>query len=162
MRSESNIISNPNPFNGEMVRALTWKEPFATMMLFSKIDTRTWPTNYRGLVLICAGKKPYNMHQIIHKISGMGHWHRMVEVFYDHTRNLTLTYGHAIAIGRLVNCRPMRKQDEDLCFVKFRKGLFCHLYQDIRPIVPFQFKGQHRWKILDPDMKSKIEIADKH
>lgn len=28
--------------------------------------------------------------------------------------------GQAIAVGRLVDCRPMTKDDEDDCFVKYR------------------------------------------
>lgn len=42
------------------IRALWWREPYASLMLQGKVETRTWNTNYRGLVLICASIKPYD------------------------------------------------------------------------------------------------------
>lgn len=49
--------------------------------------------------------------------------------------------GHAIAVGRLVDCRPMTKDDESACMVKYRDGLHCHVYEDVWPIKPFPVKG---------------------
>lgn len=51
------------------LRALSWKEPFASLMLLGKIETRVWDTKYRGLVLICASKQIYTADEIRH-ISG--------------------------------------------------------------------------------------------
>lgn len=48
-----------NLFEGEEIRALSWKEPYASLMLHGKIETRPWSTKYRGLVLVCASQKPY-------------------------------------------------------------------------------------------------------
>jgi hypothetical protein len=57
-------------FLNQEIRALTWKEPYASLMLHGKIETRTWYTKYRGLVLICAGLKHYNenLHTIMNYI----------------------------------------------------------------------------------------------
>ena len=48
----------------EPIKALSWKQPYASLMLKGKIETRSWPTNYRGLVLICASKAPYSIKEI--------------------------------------------------------------------------------------------------
>ena len=50
--------------------------------------------------------------------------------------------GKAIAIGRLVHCRPMLPEDEDKCFVKYNPDLFCHIYEDVRPIEPISWRGK--------------------
>ena len=42
------------------MKALSIKEPWATLILEGKktIETRTWKTNYRGEILLCASKNP--------------------------------------------------------------------------------------------------------
>jgi hypothetical protein len=64
--------------------------------------------------------------------------------------------GKAIAIGRLIDCRPMRKEDEDKCFVQFFPDLFCHVYTDVQAIKPFPWKGKQGWSEVSPEVKSKI------
>lgn len=142
-------------FNNEEIRALSWKEPFALLMLHGKIETRTWATSYRGLVLICASKSEYTLktidlmcgEQLAGKIVGK------IGQFW--ARRLT-SHGKAIAIGRLIDCRKMRPEDEDKCFVKYRPNLYCHIYEYVRPIDPFHWKGSQGWKRLKEDEKSKI------
>ena len=126
--------------------ALSWKEPFATLMLHGKIETRTWSTNYRGLVLICASKTPYNNKQLINIV---GRDYSII--------SLGNTLGKAIAIGELVDCRKMKPEDEDLCFVKYRPDLFCHVYKNVRAIKPIPFKGKQRWSKLDDEFINKIQ-----
>lgn len=92
----------------EKLLALTWRQPYASLMLHGKIETRTWPTKYRGLVLICAGKTPYSTVQVLN-ISGY-----MRREIYD-TVNYFTPLAQAIAIGKLIDCRPMRPEDETKC-----------------------------------------------
>lgn len=42
--------------------------------------------------------------------------------------------GNAFAIGRLVDCQPMRQKDEDICFVSFQEGLWRHIKSIIKII----------------------------
>lgn len=138
----------------EKIMALSWKEPFATMMLLGKIETRSWHTNYRGKVLICASKKAYSESEIMN-ISG--------EV---QTQNLLVTLnrsglkekpGFAIATGILSVCRNMVLYDEAKTFVKFKAGLWCHIYYDVKPIKPFLWNGCQGWKKLSEETINKIE-----
>ncbi|CAB4218363.1 hypothetical protein UFOVP1596_17 [uncultured Caudovirales phage] len=140
---------NPNE-----IRALSWKQPFATLMLHGKIETRTWPTKYRGLVLICASKQPYGFNTI-KEIAGDYQYNRIMELIID----VPLHYGHAIAVGKLVDCRPMWKDDEDACFVQyFPSALWCHVYEDVRAIEPMPFKGKQGWGKLDQEFINRIKF----
>ncbi len=146
-------------FKNETIRSLSWYQPYASLMLHGKIETRRYPTNVRGKVLICACKKPYSITQIA-EISGHEQYIRIVEsklsghVF--HRENL----GCAIAIGDLVDCRPMTKEDADKCFVGYNedKKLWCWIFENVRKIEPFQIRGKQGWGILDEETKSKIKI----
>lgn len=138
---------NKDLFGGKELRALSWKEPYASLMLHGKIETRPWSTDYRGLVLICATKKPYGIVELI-RIAGR-HYDRIQNTLVGYNDIIDNNLGHAIAIGELVDCRAMNPEDEDACFVKWRGDLYCHIYEDMRAIEPIPFKGQQGWKKLD-------------
>lgn len=138
------------------VRALSWKEPFASAMIIGKIETRTWDTKYRGLVLICASQKKYSEGDII-AISGEVQSQRLLVDFINNKRIIE-NPGKAIAIGRLIDSRPMTPNDESATFVKYRPGLYCHVYADVTPIKPFDWKGSQGWRTVSEEIKSKIEF----
>ena len=141
-------------FGKEEIRALSWKQPFASLMLLGKIETRTWYTKYRGLVLICASKGFYNEAQIMSMSGEVQTQHAFVSLLQ---KGIKEERGKAIALGRLVECRPMQPTDEDKCFVKYNSGLWCHIYEDVKPIKPFAWKGCQGWKKLDQETINKIE-----
>lgn len=160
-------VSIPEP-----IRALSWKQPYASLMLHGKVETRTWSTSYRGLVLICASLKRYDQ-EVFYSISGQEQYdriHKTIDV-YDTTADM------AIAVGRLVGCRLMKKEDENLTFVEYRdpwqiervskktgktkiitQRLWCHFYKDVKPIEPFDWKGTQGWKTLSPEEIKQIQI----
>ena len=140
----------------QTVRALSWKEPFASLMIIGKIETRTWDTKYRGLVLICASQKKYTEGDII-AISGEVQAQRLLVDFVNKKRIIE-NPGKAIAIGRLIDSRPMTPNDESATFVKYRPGLYCHVYADVTPIKPFDWKGSQGWRTVSEEIKSKIEF----
>lgn len=137
----------------EPIRQLNWKQPYAHLMLppFNKIETRTWQTPYRGLVLLCASKQPWLPFEA-ERISGKDQYARMQHL------NTNLPTGVAYAVGRLVDCRLMRKNDENACFVKHKDELWCHVYADVTPIEPFQIMGAQRWGKVTDEIKNKIQI----
>lgn len=145
-----------NQFGNEEIRALSWKQPFATAMLHGKIETRTWNTDYRGLVLICTSKASYDEATAI-RICGELQFIRMCRVISKDMDTLDLE-GYAIAVGRLVDCQKMKPDDEDKTFVKYRNDLYCHVYEDIKPIEPFAWKGSQGWRKLDRETISKIKF----
>ena len=156
------------------LRALSWKEPYATLMLHGKIETRKWKTDYRGLVLICATQKPFAIEKI-KNIAGDEQYIRIVKLYYKYKYRLSRSLGNAIATGELVDCRPMTERDEDACFVQWiepwfeevklasgntktvKKQLWCHIYENIKPIEPFVFKGKQGWKKLNNSFMERIK-----
>lgn len=146
-------MTEQNLFGEVTVRALSWKNPFAELMLLGKIETRTWNTNYRGLVLICASQKAYSEADII-GISGELQTQRILTTL--NSLAIKERNGHAIAIGNLIDCRPMRKDDEDKCFVKYNPNLFCHIYENVKPIEPIPYKGSQGWGKLPIDVLKKL------
>lgn len=141
---------------GNKVLALSWKQPYGSLMLHGKIETRTWKTNYRGLVLICCSNSGYSFETILN-ISGEQQLRRMNYFLAQDLRNKAgLRMAHAIAIARLVDCRPMKPEDENKTFVKYYPDLFCHVYEDVTPIEPFPWKGKQGWSTVSDEVKGKI------
>ena len=97
------------------MKALSIKEPYANMILSGKktIETRTWRTNYRGPLLICASAKP----------------------------NI-LNAGHAVAFVDLVDCRLMHKTDEVLACCEIYPHAQAWILENVRPIKQFKVKGK--------------------
>lgn len=136
-----------------IIKALSWRQPFANLMLQGKIETRTWSTKIRGQVLICSSLKPYSADEVVN-ISGDKQYSRICEEVGLITAS---DCGVAIAVGELIDCRPMRPEDENRTFVEYKSGLFCHIYANVRPIKPFPWKGCQGWKTLDEDTKKLIQ-----
>ena len=143
----------------QKVLALSWKQPFAELMLYGKIETRTWSTKYRGWVMICASKKGYDFNQV-NAISGDKQFVRITKVLGSNNDHWLNNYraGIAIAIGYLSDCRKMLPEDEARCFVKHSPNLFCHIYEQVLPIMPFSWKGTQGWKELTTEQKLLITL----
>jgi hypothetical protein len=137
------------------IRSLPWRQPYGSLMLHGKVETREWYTPYRGLVLMRASKRAYNINDLL-TISGDREFFRINEKFDDWTR--VCLDGQAFALGRLIDCRPMRVQDENACFAQYRPGLFCHVYRDVREIEPFPCKGAQKWGTVGPEYKALIKF----
>lgn len=142
-----------NEITPDNIRALSWKQPFASLMLHGKIETRTWPTKYRGLVLICASKQPYSG-AMVQRICGELQTYRLQTQYLG---TGTKNHGQAIAVGNLVECRPMQNGDDNACFVEYHEGLWCHVYTDVKAIEPFDFKGGMKWKKLTQEQIEQIK-----
>lgn len=99
------------------MKAISLKQPWASMIARGDktIETRTWPTKYRGDLLIVASKNP--------KRSG-------------------LPSGKAVCIVELVGCRPMTREDEQAARCEIYPRAFAWLLTNIRSIEPFDVRGQ--------------------
>lgn len=121
-----------------------------------KIETRTWETNYRGLVLICASKKPYSLGELLN-ICGDYQYYRIIDTLGYEPSQFDDVCGYAIGVGKLVDCRRMTKEDEDACFVFYNPNLWCHIYEDVKPIIPIPFKGKQGWSMVDDNIFKQIQ-----
>lgn len=133
------------------IKALTWKEPFASLMIHGKIETRVWNTEYRGNVLICAGLQSYDDVQIKHLCGTQAA--RVLEYMKKNTNDCK---GHAIAVGRLNHVRRMEPTDEEACYVQYAPSLYCHIYTNVRPIIKIPYSGAQRFGLVMPEVLNKI------
>lgn len=99
-----------------IIKAISLHQPWASMIAqgHKTIETRNWPTNHRGDLLIVSTKKP--------EIYG-------------------LLSGFALCIVEVVDCRPMYVEDQNAARVQWRHGLWSWLLSNIRPIQPFRVRG---------------------
>jgi len=144
--------------DSEKVMALSWNQPYASLMLHGKQETRSRATNVRGWVLICSCKKAFVPGKI-QSISGYMQRNRIEEKFGDdYEKIMHVEVGKAIAIGKLVGCRLMTPEDENLCYVQFKPGvgLWVWLFEEVHPIKPFPWQGKQGWKELTLEDKKKI------
>lgn len=108
------------------MKALCIKQPWANWIAegIKTIETRTWSVSYRGPLLVVSSKKPdlKNFPEMLVKGNG--------------------PYGYALAVARLVGCRPMRPEDKDDAGCECYPGAIAWLLKDIRRIKkPFPVKG---------------------
>lgn len=143
----------------QKLMALSWKQPYADLMLHGKIETRTWNTNYRGWVLICSSKQAYKYQSLLNICGGIyAYLDRIIKHFsdFDAIMENRLRSGQAIAIGKLVDSRPMTYDDQQKAFVHYHDDLYCHIYEDVRPIEPFDWKGSQGFREVTEAEKAKI------
>lgn len=97
------------------MKALSVKQPWANMIASGEktIETRTWPTEYRGELLIVSSKTP--------KIDPAG---------------------FALAVADLVDCRPMTEKDQLNACCAIYPGAFAWVLRNVRRITPFPVRGQ--------------------
>ncbi|HUV96064.1 MAG TPA: ASCH domain-containing protein [Acidobacteriaceae bacterium] len=95
--------------------AISVKQPRANMIASGEktIETRTWRTTYRGDLLIVSSRYP--------KIEPAG---------------------KAVAVCRLVDCRPMRRADEKAACCEWYEFAYAWVLNDARAIEPFPVRGR--------------------
>jgi hypothetical protein len=162
----------------EVIRTLGFYQPFGTLMLNGKVETRWARVNRKlsfpiGKYLLYTTKKSCTYGQFI-EWSGIHTINRVKALIWDDpTKDLN---GYAIAIGELKTIREMRLEDEENCFVHY-KGTeyrndknniqheyhqFCLQFENIQRIKPFEFKfGKQGVGILPQSEIYKINLADK-
>jgi len=121
------------------MKAISLIQPWANMIASGKktIETRTWSTQYRGDLLICASRY----------ISGRN-------------RPEDGPFGCALAIVELMACRPMTPSDEGAaccrCYPRAWAWLLCNVRRLRNPI---PIRGQLGLFDVAPDMASAIANA---
>lgn len=109
------------------MKAISVRQPWASMIAQGSktIETRIWPTKYRGDLLIVSSKKP--------KIDN-------------------LPAGQALCIVELTDCQPMQVADEPLARCKWYKGAWTWVIGDVRPVEPFAVQGTLSIYEIDDDL----------
>jgi len=97
------------------MKALSVKQPWAGLIASGRktIETRTWQTQHRGDLLICSSAQPEGPDS-----------------------------GKALCIVRVVDCRPMTKQDERAACCHLYAGAWAWVLEGVRLIDPVPVKGR--------------------
>lgn len=108
------------------MKALSLKQPWANLIAlgWKTIETRTWRTNYRGPLLICASKT-------IDSHAAM-----------EFKPVPPAPRGCAITLVDLVTCRRMTKADEAVACCDVYPGAWAWILENVRPIEQFPVRGQ--------------------
>ena len=98
------------------MKAISVKQPWAAMIADGSktIETRTWPTKYRGDLLIVSSARPV--------MEG-------------------LPAGKALCIVELADCRPMTRADEQAAQCRWYNGAFAWVLENIRPVSQVHIRG---------------------
>jgi hypothetical protein len=110
------------------MKAISIREPWASLIHSGKktIETRTWKTNYRGPLLLCASKKP-----------------NQIEIVPGLISQSSVIAGMAFATCNLVDIRPMTFEDQKPACVYIYDNANSWILEDIKPINPrFEVKGK--------------------
>jgi len=102
------------------IKAISLHQPWASMIAqgAKTIETRTWPTDHRGDLLIVSTQSP--------EMPGF-------------------LCGYALCVVNVVDCRRMAVEDENAARVKWRPGLWAWVLRDVRPVIePFRVRGYQR------------------
>jgi hypothetical protein len=122
------------------MQALSVKQPWALQLVSGEksIEVRSWETDYRGHLLICASAAPKNVFNI--------------DSDEPEVRNL-LPAGCVIGIVDLLDVRPMVKEDEYESWVDYKKGAFAWVVEPVTFVRPDPVTG--RLKLFEYSKKLK-------
>jgi len=123
------------------MKAISIKEPYASLIHSGRktIETRTWKTDYRGPLLLCASKKP----EWIEEVPG---W----------IRRRSLLNGMAFATCELLDIRPMTKEDEQFACCSVYHNAYSWILDKIIPINP-RFNVTGRLGLFEVDFTEKYQ-----
>ncbi|MEL4896123.1 ASCH domain-containing protein [Crocosphaera sp. Alani8] len=137
------------------IKAISLHPPYASLikMGLKHFETRSWPTNYRGKLVICAAKKNTNQQQSSYSALAS-------ELGIDLTLHPwgSLPLGEAIAVCDLVDCIEMtedfineQSETEQRCG-HWEPGCFAWKLNNVQPLpLPVPIKGKQGLWNIDPD-----------
>jgi hypothetical protein len=145
----------------EAMKAITILQPYASLIACGakKIETRSWPTKYRGTIAIHAG--------LSHKYSGKVREAPFYEALcHDKNSNVcykwdsmpdSLPYGIVIAIADLIDCIEINESHiyylklhlkdgvgNEYAFGDYEIGRYAWILDNVRKIDPVPAKGMQR------------------
>lgn len=107
------------------MKALSIRQPFASLVAqgAKTIEVRSWSTDYRGPLLICAGLLPHEVRPV--PVEG-------------------LPFGCSLCIADLVNVTEFSREQEALARIKWMPGAFAWHLSNVRQVSQKPVKGQLR------------------
>ena len=126
------------------MKALSVQQPWATLIVEGrkKIEVRSWKTDHRGPMVICASASPKNVF-----------WFDEVE------KEARLMHaGCIIGVVELLDCRPMVESDEDDAKCKLQNGAWSWVLKPLHYCRPDRVTG--RLGFFDVPESNLVKIAN--
>ncbi len=136
------------------MKAITLWEPWATAMALGRKrnETRSWPTQHRGDLVICAAKRRMDIPQV----------HLMMNVVQP-PPGYEVPYGHAVCVVRLYACQTTRSVAANALEVMlgdYSEGRWAWLTCDLRPLRrPVPVKGMQGIFELSPGEEADVRMG---
>lgn len=128
-----------------VIKALSLWQPWASLIAdgYKRFETRSWKTNYRGPLLICAAKRPVNLIEADKPVFYAG-----LHCSYY----LWMPRGVALCVADLVGCLPVTHRDvmavtppasQEFALGDFSPGRFAWKLENVRKLYPmFPVRGR--------------------
>lgn len=123
------------------MKVINLLEPWASLIKekVKYIETRSWKTNYRGELYICASKRKLTKNDFIN-------YKTQISLLKD----INFKYGYIIAKCKLVDCKYMteelitevKKNKNEYISGDYQVGRYAWFLEDIEEINPIKAKGQ--------------------
>lgn len=131
------------------MKAISIQQPFAALIANEqkKLETRTWKTDYRGPLLICAGQRTHQLFDFYDFRSGvLGLQNYSAKNRFEIDKQLLSIHGKALCVVDLVGVKKFEKsnamQDDACC--DWYPGSFAWELENVRMVEPVDVKGQLR------------------
>jgi activating signal cointegrator 1 len=148
------------------VKAISLWQPWASLMAagLKKIETRSWPTSYRGDLVICSTKTtPPNVRRWLLE-SRQPDALAIISACHNHIREQPA--GVALCLVHLAACWPTEEArttveaQAELAFGDYNDGRFAWFTTDIRPFaVPFAVRGRQGMFDIDDAIVANALLA---
>ena len=130
-----------------MMTCLTISQPYAYFVVngMKTIENREWPTEYRGPLLIHAGKKTDRFQNISPELAAV--IPSMLPAYYP--------MGAFVGIVKQVDCVPLRQVEGH----PFAEGPWCHIYEEAHPFPePIPYRGRQKlWRVSEDVVADMLE-----
>lgn len=143
------------------IKALTLHQPWASLIAIGSkcVETRSWPTHYRGPLAIHAGKTSINPDRIMWATE-------YLSISYSDPKRLPL--GQVVALATLADVQPITEastpDEPERFFGDYTPGRFAWYLEDVRPLtLPIAAKGGRRfweWDIVEAMARAAHETTD--
>ena len=111
------------------IKSLSVKQPFASLIAFGekRIEVRSWPTHYRGRILICASKAPYSGAMLAPDTlkTPISDAREYMGFF-----NTMFPTGVMVGLVDLVDCRPMLPEDSNVALIDYIPGAYSWVFEN--------------------------------
>jgi hypothetical protein len=116
-----------------------------------KFETRTFPTKFRGDLLLCEGKTPHKLfREYDHRTEMLSLDNHYAPSHYLVPESFMMGFdGHATCVVNLTDCRLMTREDEELACCDWDPDLYVWEITDVRMIEPFPVRGTLNFFYVD-------------